>query len=353
MKKKIIVAMSGGVDSSTTAALLLEQGYEVEGLTMNLWDGHHQGADKQISPVTDVIGAARSVAAELGIPFHPFDLKSEFRNQVIDPFCDAYLGGTTPNPCIVCNQFLKFGRLLDLAKGLGGDYLATGHYVRVATDGGHLRVRKGADLHKDQSYFLYTLGAQQLSHCLFPLGDMTKSQVRAEAKRLGLVVAEKSESQDICFIPDGNYAAFLNKERDVRSLDGDIVHISGQVLGQHQGAHRYTIGQRKGLGIGWSEPLYVVRIDAGEKKVVVAEREYLSHQELNLYGCHWNRRDDVTAFDCTGRIRYRHGDSDASVEILPGNKARVVFKEPQFSVTPGQAAVFYDDDCVIGGGWIQ
>lgn len=353
VRKKVIVAMSGGVDSSTSVVMLKEQGYDVEGLTMNLWDGCHNGPGKVKSPANDVVTGARKVAEELDIPFHAYDLKVDFRQLVIDPFCDEYLSGQTPNPCIICNQFLKFGKLLEMAQELGGDYLATGHYVRIANHDGFLQIQKGADLRKDQSYFLFTLGQQQLSKCIFPLGGMTKDQVRAYAKQAGLRVAEKSESQDICFIPDGDYARFLGLERDIAGLGGDIVHVSGKVLGRHSGMHRYTVGQRKGLGIGWTEPLYVVRIDAQKQQVVVGEKSFLDCSEMVISGCRWNIPQTEGKFTTRCRIRYRHSEVPATVEILSPDSARVVFDKPQFGVTPGQAAVFYAEDRVIGGGWIQ
>lgn len=345
--------MSGGVDSSTTVVLLKEQGYEVEGMTMSLWDGCHSGPGQVKSDVPDVVAGARTVAEQLEIPFHAYDLKVDFRQRVIDPFCDEYLSGRTPNPCIICNQFMKFGKLIEMTEQLGGDFLATGHYVQVAEHEGYRQIQKGADPRKDQSYFLYTLTQQQLAKCLFPLGGMTKDQVRGYARQVGLKVADKSESQDICFIPDGDYANFLGLERDLSGFGGDIVHVSGQVLGRHQGMHRYTVGQRKGLGIGWTEPLYVVRIDAEKQQVVVGEREHLSLAELTINHCRWNLPQRSGRFRTRCRIRYRHTEMPAEVEILADDKARIVFDEPQFGVTPGQAAVFYDDDRVIGGGRIQ
>lgn len=351
MSKKVIVAMSGGVDSTVTAALLKEQGYDVVGVTMNLWDGRHSRGE--ITPPVDVVNAGAQAAEQLDISFHSYDLVSQFRRQVVDHFCDEYLNGRTPNPCIICNQYLKFGQLLNLSAQLGGDFLATGHYVRVAEHQWGCQIRKGADLHKDQSYFLFTLGSEQVRRCLFPLGALTKTEVREHARRLQLNVAQRTESQDICFVPDGDYARFLDLEREASSLGGDIVHVSGQVLGRHQGMHRYTVGQRKGLGIGWSEPLYVVRIDGQKQQVVVGEREHLNRTQMALANCYWNPAPETNQFRCQCRIRYRHQEAPAQIEILPNGRAGVTFDDPQFGVTPGQAAVFYADDCVIGGGWIE
>ncbi len=348
VKKKVVVAMSGGVDSSVTAALLVKQGYEVVGLTMRLGLDSLSVPELKADPAVD---AAR-VAEQLGIEHHVIDFGEFFHQQVITPFCQEYQDGRTPNPCINCNKKLKFGKLLDKAQELGGEYLATGHYVRTSEQSGRLYIRKAIDPKKDQSYFLFALDQQQLSRCLFPLGELTKEQVREIAAELGLVVAQKGESQDICFIPDGNYIEFLEQNGIIRS-GGEIVHVSGQVLGQHQGVHRYTIGQRKGLGIGWTEPLYVIALDVPGKKVIVGEKEYLSSDSLEVSTCNWSIPVPQSALLCRCRIRYRHQETPARVEPLADGGALVRFDEAQSGVTPGQAAVFYDGDLVIGGGWIR
>ncbi len=353
MSKKIVVAMSGGVDSSVTAALLQEQGYEVIGLTMHHWDATVPGAVNETCHSNSAVAKAKRIAEQLNIPFYSINLELDFRQQVVTPFCHEYFSGRTPNPCVICNKQIKFGTLLEKALELGADYLATGHYVSVVQENNQIFIRKGADLKKDQSYFLFALTQQQLSHCVFPLGELNKQQVREHAKRFNLQIAEKEESQDICFIPDGDYSSFLERERDRGKLSGEIVHISGKVLGQHRGIYRYTIGQRKGLGIGWTEPLYVIGINAEKKRVIVAEKEHLSRIDMVVKQCCWSIPTPRTSFPTTCRIRYRHTAVNAVVEPLSEVEVKVTFSEPQDGITPGQVAVFYQDDLVIGGGWIQ
>jgi tRNA-specific 2-thiouridylase len=340
-KKRIMVAMSGGVDSSVSAALLLQQGHEVQGMTMRVWDG----------PV-DVAVDARRVADQLGIPFHLVDLREEFQQRVVKPFCSEYLQGRTPNPCVLCNQAFKFRLLLEQAQALGAEQLATGHYVRVLQRDGRYLLAKGRSAHKDQSYFLFTLTQAQLSRVCFPLGEMDKDQVRAKASELGLSVAGKSDSQDICFIPDGDYIGFLEGQCATDDLGGEIVHVDGQVLGRHAGTYRYTVGQRRGLGLAWTEPLFVVRIDAALRQVVVGERRHLDVGELIVSDCNWIIAEPSEPLRCRVRIRYRHQEAPATVTVLGEGRCRVVFDAPEKGITPGQAAVFYEDDLVLGGGWI-
>jgi len=356
--KRIVVAMSGGVDSSVTAALLKEQGHEVIGMTMQIWDYSTFTADHGESFGTccslDDVYDARRVAETIGIPFYVVNFEKDFQRQVIDRFCDDYFAGRTPNPCVLCNQILKFDLLLRRARELEADALATGHYARILPEGEGYALRKGLDPQKDQSYFLFTLTQEQMRRVLFPLGGMSKEEVRGHASRFNLQVAEKAESQDICFVPDGDYVRFLEEERGKGGMDGEIVHVSGQVLGRHLGTYRYTIGQRRGLGIAWPQPLYVVGIDAENRRVVVGEQEHLAVARLTVHGANWSdgvAPDGPLRAFC--RIRYRHREVPALITPLGGDRAEVVFDQPQRGVTPGQAAVFYEGDKVLGGGWIE
>ena len=356
-KKRIVVAMSGGVDSSVTAALLKEQGHEVIGMTMQIWDystftvdhGETFGTCCSLDDVYD----ARRVAESIGIPFYVVNFENDFQRTVIDRFCDDYFAGRTPNPCVLCNQVLKFELLLRRARELEADHLATGHYARIIAEDDRFALRKGRDPAKDQSYFLFTLTQAQMGRVLFPLGDMTKEEVRVHAARLQLRVAEKAESQDICFVPDGDYVRFLEEERGSGRMDGEIVHVSGQVLGRHLGTYRYTIGQRRGLGIAWPQPLYVTGIDAENRRVVVGEKEHLSCGELTVHKVEWGGAEPSEPLRAACRIRYRHREVPAMITPLSGGRARVRFDVPQQGVTPGQVAVFYEGDRVLGGGWIE
>jgi tRNA-specific 2-thiouridylase len=344
---KIAVAMSGGVDSSVTAALLKEQGHEVVGLTMRLFAPCTTGTG---SPAHD----AGVVAGHLGIPHHVVDFEPQFRELIINDFITEYGRGHTPNPCVRCNRFIKFGLLLGKARELGADLLATGHYVRKSADpDGTCHLRTARNIPKDQSYFLYTLTQERLRDVIFPLGEIgSKDEVRYLAREFGLPVAEKSDSQEVCFIPGDDYVAFLEGSPTLAATGGEIVHLDGKVLGRHGGTHRYTIGQRKGLGIAWSEPLYVVAIESGNKRVIVAEQRHLFAGGLLTEESRWIIAPPSEEFDCRCKIRYRHHPVDCRVRIGAGGACAVRFAEAQKSVTPGQSVVFYRGDEVLGGGRI-
>jgi tRNA-specific 2-thiouridylase len=355
--KRVVVAMSGGVDSSVAAALLKEQGCEVIGMTMQIWDysnftaehGESFGSCCSLDDVYD----ARRVAESLDIPFYVVNFEKQFAREVIDRFCDDYFKGLTPNPCVICNQILKFEILLRRARELQADYLVTGHYARLVQENGLFSLRKGLDRNKDQTYFLFTLTQEQMRYVRFPLGGMTKDEVREHAVRLGLKVAEKPESQDICFVPDGDYVRFLEEQRGSGTMNGDIVHVDGQVLGKHQGTYRYTIGQRRGLGLSWPQPLYVVGIDAENRKVIVGEKQHLAVSQCHVNGVNWLIDPPMKPLEAACRIRYRHQEVPSLITPLDDGSVEVIFREPQAGVTPGQAAVFYDGDRVLGGGWIS
>jgi tRNA-specific 2-thiouridylase len=355
--KRVVVAMSGGVDSSVAAALLKEQGCEVIGMTMQIWNYSRFTAEHGESFGTccslDDVYDARRVAESLEIPFYVVNFEKQFEKTVIDRFCDDYFKGLTPNPCVLCNQVLKFEVLLRRARELQADYLVTGHYAQLVENGGLYSLKKGLDRNKDQTYFLFTLTQEQMQYVRFPLGGMTKEEVRGHALRLGLQVAEKPESQDICFVPDGDYVRFLEEQRGAGTMNGDIVHIGGQVLGQHQGIYRYTIGQRKGLGLSWPQPLYVVGIDAIKRKVIVGEKFHLAVTQCHVGEVNWLIEAPLKPFEAACRIRYRHQEAPSLITILVDGSVKVDFHTPQNGVTPGQAAVFYAGERVLGGGWIQ
>ena len=354
-KTRIICGMSGGVDSSATAALLLEQGYDVIGITLKLWpqDCVNRAEDKCCGPqaVTD----ARAVCHKLGIPYYLIDESAEFQKHVIQYFADEYKAGRTPNPCVMCNQNLKFGRLIDRADQLGAQFIATGHFARVekSADGSRILLKRGRDLRKDQSYFLFSLRQDQLARAVFPLGEKTKSDTREVARHCNLKTADKEESMEICFVPDNNYGGFLQSANFVAKHRGEIMDVRGHVLGHHDGIEFYTIGQRKGLGITTPKPVYVVELDAENNRVVVGDESALDRDEFIAERCNWHPFDKLTApIEVTAKIRYNHPGTAATVSPLDGNRVKVKLHTPQRAVTPGQAAVFYQDDLVVGGGWI-
>jgi tRNA-specific 2-thiouridylase len=347
--------MSGGVDSSATAALLLEQGYEVIGITLKLWpqDCVNRAEDRCCGPqaVTD----ARSVCHKLDIPYYLIDEAGEFQKHVIQYFADEYKAGRTPNPCVMCNQNLKFGRLIDRATQLGADYIATGHFARIEknVDGSRYLLKRGRDLRKDQSYFLFSLRQDQLARALFPLGEKTKSDTREVARHCNLKTADKEESMEICFVPDNNYGGFLQSANLVQKHRGEIVDLRGAVLGQHDGIEFYTIGQRKGLGITTPKPVYVVELDAENNRVVVGDDSALDRDEFTATNCNWHPYDNLAGpIEVTAKIRYNHPGTPATLTPTGNGSVKVKLHSAQRAITPGQAAVFYQDDLVVGGGWI-
>lgn len=354
MKTKVVIAMSGGVDSSVAAHFLVEQGYEVIGLFMRL------GIDKldaitrtKVCCSLEDANDARTVADQLGIPFHVLNFKDAF-DRIIDTFCTEYLNGRTPNPCILCNQELKFGRLLDFARMLDADFVATGHYAQVEKSKGRYLLKKGIDSRKDQSYVLFSLNQDQLSRTLFPLGTATKESVRQVARDLNLKTKDKPESQDICFVLDNNYHTLLYERFGDCITPGLVKDRRGNTLGRHLGSPFFTIGQRKGLGIALGTPRYVIDINPQENTVVIGTEDELLEEELVASTTNWISIDKLdTPVKVQAKIRYNHVPADAVIYPYETDKVHVVFREPQRAITPGQAVVFYDNDTVVGGGWIE
>ncbi|MEE9140891.1 MAG: tRNA 2-thiouridine(34) synthase MnmA [Alphaproteobacteria bacterium] len=353
---RVVVAMSGGVDSSTTAALLKEQGFEVVGITLQLYDHGAATGRKGACCAGQDIFDARRVADALDIPHYVLDYERRFRESVIDDFADAYVAGETPIPCVRCNERVKFRDLLATARELGADALATGHYVRRTLGPEGPELRRAADGDRDQSYFLFATTREQLAFLRFPLGGLLKHETREIARRLGLAVAEKPDSQDICFVPQGSYAGLIERLRPGAAEAGDIVHVDGRVLGRHDGIIRYTVGQRRGLRIGGTEePLYVVRLDAGARRVVVGPRSALEQTIVRLREINWLGPAEAPPRQGAGvtvKLRSMQPRVAARLYGREDGRAEVALDEPQTGVAPGQACVFYDGDRVLGGGWI-
>ncbi len=356
--KKILVAMSGGVDSSVTAAMMVEAGHDVTGITMRLGAPDTIGVEPERPNCCSLEGIedARRVATQLDIPFYGVNYEDIFREQIIDYFVEEYLVGRTPSPCMVCNRELKFGKLLNLADTLECDFIATGHYARVEKDAGTGRamLRTARDLSKDQSYFLAALTQAQLSRALMPLGEYTKTEVRELARKYDLRTAEKIESQELCFVADTNYRRFLKDRVPEKIEGGNIVDRAGKVLGKHQGVPFYTVGQRRGLGIATGKPLYVTRLNAAENTVVVGESDELLADTMNVERLNLIAYDRLTE-PLRAHVKIRSRDEGALATIYPltETEAEVKFDIPRRAITPGQATVFYDGEYVIGGGWIK
>lgn len=358
--KKVVVAMSGGVDSSVALAMLQEKGYDCVGVSMQLWDYSKKddasGAGEGSCCTLDDVNDARGVADRLGVPFYVVNVEEIFSKEVVDYFINSYVAGQTPNPCIKCNQILKFETLLKKAIGLDADFLATGHYARIIPDEAEgFKLLKGIDETKDQSYFLFTMTKAQLGRCLFPVGGLTKKEVRAYARRLGLKTSDKKESQEICFVQEPNYAEFLSAH--VIAHRGDIVDTEGRALGRHRGLFHYTVGQRKGLGLSGG-PYYVTGLDAKANTLMVGRENDLFSSGLMAGGVNWinsgagMRVEGGQTIDAVVKIRYQHDGAEAVIK-KSGLSLEVSFKTPQKAITPGQAAVFYSDDECLGGGWIE
>jgi tRNA-uridine 2-sulfurtransferase len=366
--RTIAVAMSGGVDSSTVAAMLCAEGHNVIGLTMQLWNQRRlagrEGMPEQVKgrccSIDDVYDARR-VAEHIGIPYYVVNHEERFERDVVRPFVAEYLSGRTPIPCSLCNNHLKFDQLLVVARQIGADCVATGHYARVQYEDtrGRWLLRRPADRSKDQTYFLFGLTQEQLSRTLFPLGGMTKPEVRERAREHGLALAEKPDSQEICFVPGGDYKRFIDaylaeSGESLPDTAGELVTASGEVIGEHTGIHNFTVGQRKGLGVATGSPLYVIQINGADKQVVVGSDEHLYSRTLRAHRVNLIAIDDLREpMRVSAKIRHRHEAAPAVLEKIAVDEVLVTFDQPQRAITPGQAAVFYDGDIVIGGGWIM
>lgn len=354
---KIAIAMSGGVDSSLAASLLKKEGHDVVGLTFRMWPKEECGSSfGKACCNLEAIMRARAVAEDLGIPYYVIDFSDSFKKEVIDYFCREYLKGLTPNPCIMCNEKIKFGLLLDKARQLGASSIATGHYARIDYNKKSKRflLKTGKDKLKDQSYFLFSLSQNQLKNAVFPLGNFTKNKVRDMAKSFKLKTFDTASSQDVCFISDTNYVEYIKKRTGVEMAEGDIVDKEGNVLGRHKGIPFYTIGQRRGLGIAHAQPLYVTAIDIKNNRLIVGVKKDVLRKSLVADRLNWISVDGIEEpIKVLAKIRYNHKKAKAVVTRLGKDRVRVEFSKPQEAPTPGQAVVFYNKDVVIGGGWIR
>jgi len=353
---RVVVAMSGGVDSSVAASLLAEHGHEVIGLSMQLYDQRASPDAFGSCCSLDDLHDARRVAHAIGIPHYIVNFEEAFQRTVVRNFVDEYAAGRTPIPCAHCNADLKFASLVERATGLDAAAVATGHYARVDYDeeGGRYRLRRSVDREKDQTYFLFSLTQDQLARAMFPVGHLTKPEVRAHAERLNLAVAHKPDSHEICFVPDGDAAGFVERHLPDKPHDGAIVDATGREIGRHKGLHRYTVGQRKGLGLSTGLPMYVLRLEPDRQRLVVGSREELGGTTLTASSVNWISGAPPDApTRVTARIRHRHQDAPATVEPIGSTRLSLTFDTPQIAITPGQAVVLYDGDDVVGGGWID
>lgn len=359
MAELVVVAMSGGVDSSVCALQVVEKGYKAVGMTMRLWKGEEAettSCSTKSCCGQDSVEDARLVCEKVGIPFYAINFKEEFWKEVVEVFASEYFKGRTPSPCILCNEKLKFDTLFKKAVEIGASKICTGHYARIEynAETNRYELLKAVDLNKDQSYFLFGMTQEQLSKTWFPLGSYTKPYVRQLAEAGGLVTAQKPESQDICFIPDGNYAGFLERHFPNIAKQGNVRHVNGTVLGTHRGIHSVTVGQRKGLNIAFGQPLYVEKIDPITNEVIVGEKEAVQKRTMTVERINWILCEPSIGdtYRLTCKIRSRSPESHCTLTVVDKNKAEVLFDDPQLAITPGQAAVFYNGQKVFGGGWI-